>query len=136
MSNKEKKLKGISRRKFLVRGGLGTLGVLAVGTYVFRNPLRRSMLEMAETMAPTYMGSGTEPNLWFELTKENKVIFHSPKVEMGQGSFTSFAQMIADEMDLNIDQITVIGAATKNRCCRRYEYWRELIGWRIMATTP
>ncbi|WP_299895132.1 molybdopterin cofactor-binding domain-containing protein [uncultured Aquimarina sp.] len=113
MSNKEKKSKGISRRKFLVRGGLGTLGVLAVGTYVFRNPLRRSMLEMAETMAPTYMGSGTEPNLWFELTKENKVIFHSPKVEMGQGSFTSFAQMIADEMDLNIDQITVIGAATK-----------------------
>ncbi|GAA0717524.1 molybdopterin-dependent oxidoreductase [Aquimarina litoralis] len=113
MSNKEKKSKGISRRKFLVRGGLGTLGVLAIGTYVFRNPLRRSMLEMAETMAPTYMGSGTEPNLWFELTKENKVIFHSPKVEMGQGSFTSFAQMIADEMDLNIDQITVIGAATK-----------------------
>lgn len=113
MSNKEKKSKGISRRKFLVRGGLGTLGVLAVGTYVFRNPLRRSMLEMAETMAPSYMGSGTEPNLWFELTKENKVIFHSPKVEMGQGSFTSFAQMIADEMDLNINQITVIGAATK-----------------------
>ncbi|MBW1294457.1 xanthine dehydrogenase family protein molybdopterin-binding subunit [Aquimarina litoralis] len=113
MSKKEKKSKGISRRKFLVRGGLGTLGVLAVGTYAFRNPLRRSMLEMAETMAPSYMGSGTEPNLWFELTKENKVIFHSPKVEMGQGSFTSFAQMIADEMDLDINQIEVIGAATK-----------------------
>ncbi|CAL2085101.1 xanthine dehydrogenase family protein molybdopterin-binding subunit [Tenacibaculum sp. 190524A05c] len=112
MSAKKDK-KGISRRKFLVRGGLGTLGVLAVGTYAFRNPLRRSILEMTETMAPAYMGSGTEPNLWFELTKENKVIFHSPKVEMGQGSFTSFAQMIADEMDLKIHQIEVIGAATK-----------------------
>lgn len=103
----------LSRRKFLVRGGLGTLGVLAVGTYVFRNPLRRSMYEMSETMAPTYMGSGTEPNLWFELTKDNRVIFHSPKVEMGQGSFTSFAQVIADEMDLRMNQIEVIGAATK-----------------------
>lgn len=104
---------GISRRKFLVRGGLGTLGVLAVGTYLFRNPLRRSMLEMAETMPPSYMGSGTEPQLWFELTKDNKVIFHSPKLEMGQGSFTSYAQMIADEMDVKINQIEVIGAATK-----------------------
>ncbi|MCH2032851.1 MAG: molybdopterin-dependent oxidoreductase [Tenacibaculum sp.] len=113
MSNTKQQKKGISRRKFLVRGGLGTLGVLAVGTYVFRNPLRRSILEMTETMAPSYMGSGTEPNLWFELTKENKVIFHSPKVEMGQGSFTSFAQMIADEMDVAINQIEVIGAATK-----------------------
>lgn len=108
----EKKTKKVSRRKFLVRGGLGTLGVLAVGTYAFRNPIRRSVLEMAETMAPAYMGSGTEPNLWFELTKDNKVVFHSPKVEMGQGSFTSFAQMIADEMDVAIDQIDVVGAAT------------------------
>ncbi len=105
--------KKISRRKFLVRGGLGTVGVLAIGTYVFKNPLRRSLLEMAETMAPAYMGSGTEAKLWFELTKDNKIIFHSPKVEMGQGSFTSFAQMIADEMDVRIDQIEVIGAATK-----------------------
>jgi isoquinoline 1-oxidoreductase beta subunit len=113
MSKKEKTSKGISRRKFLVRGGLGTIGVLALGTYAFRNPLRRSVLEMSETMAPAYLGSGTEPNLWFELTKNNTVIFHSPKVEMGQGSFTSFAQMIADEMNLGLNQIEVIGAATK-----------------------
>lgn len=104
--------KKISRRKFLVRGGLGTLGVLAVGTYVFRNPIRRSVLEMAETLPPTYTGSGTEPNLWFELTQDNRLIFHSPKVEMGQGAFTGFAQMIADEMDMPIDRIQVIGAAT------------------------
>ena len=29
-----KKAKKVSRRKFLVRGGLGTIGVLAIGTYV------------------------------------------------------------------------------------------------------
>ncbi len=110
MSKERKKL---SRRKFLVLGGLGTLGVLAIGTYAFRNPIRRSILEMSETMPPAYMGSGTEPNLWFELTKDNKVIFHSPKVEMGQGSFTSFAQMIADEMNVRMDQIEVKGAETK-----------------------
>ncbi|MET1258255.1 molybdopterin cofactor-binding domain-containing protein [Flagellimonas sp. DF-77] len=108
----EKKQK-ISRRKFFVRGGLGAIGVLAVGTYVFRNPLRRAALEMAETLPPSYMGSGTEPNLWFELGADNTIIFHSPKVEMGQGSFTSFAQMIADELDVALDQITVVAAATE-----------------------
>ncbi len=102
----------ISRRKFIIRGGLGTVGVLAVGTYAFRNPLRRSVLAMAETLPPAYNGVGTEANLWFELTKDNMVIFHSPKVEMGQGSFTSFAQMIADELDVNLSQIIVKGAAT------------------------
>ena len=104
--------KRISRRKFLVRGGLGTVGVLAVGTYAFRNPMRRAIIEMAETMPAAYQGEGTEPQLWFELTRNNTVLFHSPKVEMGQGSFTSFAQMIADEMDLRIDQVDVIAAAT------------------------
>lgn len=104
--------KKVSRRKFLIRGGLGTLGVVAIGTYVFRNPLRRMGLEMAETLIPPYSGEGTDANLWFEITKDNQVILQSPKVEMGQGTFTSLAQMVADELDVNLDQVQVIGAAT------------------------
>jgi isoquinoline 1-oxidoreductase beta subunit len=106
------KSKRVSRRKFLIRGGLGTIGVLALGTYVFRNPLRRSMLALAETMVPPYNGTGTEANLWFEITKENKIRFHSPKVEMGQGTFTGLAQIIADELDVSIEQIEVAAAET------------------------
>lgn len=102
----------ISRRKFLVRGGLGTIGVLAIGTYVFRNPMRRAILGMAESIVPPYSGSGTEANLWFEITKENTLIVHSPKVEMGQGTFTSIAQMVADEFELRMDQVEVVAATT------------------------
>jgi len=108
MSEKKK----TSRRKFLVRGGLGTLGVLALGTYVFRNPLRRMGIEMAETLVPPYSGKGTDANLWFEITTDNKILVHSPKVEMGQGTFTGLAQMVADELDVTMEQIEVIGAAT------------------------
>ncbi|MEL6559043.1 MAG: molybdopterin cofactor-binding domain-containing protein [Bacteroidota bacterium] len=104
--------KKISRRKFLVRGGIGTIGVVALGTYVFRNPLRRSAYSMMETIVSPYSGSGTEPNLWFEVTKDNNLIVHSPKVEMGQGTFTGIAQMVADEMDVLLDQVQVIAAAT------------------------
>ncbi len=108
MSDKKK----VSRRKFLVRAGLGTIGVLAIGTYVFRNPLRRATLEMAETLIVPYSGSGTEANLWFEITKANQIVIHSPKVEMGQGTFTGFAQIVADELDVDIEQIKVVAAET------------------------
>lgn len=95
-----------------MRGGLGTLGVLAVGTYLARNPMRRALFEALETAIPPYDGTGTEAALWFELTRDNQLVFHSPKVEMGQGIFTAFAQLIAEEMDLGIDQVRVQGAAS------------------------
>ncbi len=104
--------KKVSRRKFLVRGGLGTLGVLAVGTYVFRNPMRRKLYSMVESTMPPYSGEGTDPNLWFEITKDNRMVLHSPKVEMGQGTFTSLAQMTADELDVDLEQVQVIAAVT------------------------
>ncbi len=109
MSKEKKK---ISRRKFLVRGGLGTVGVLAIGSYIFRNPIRRAILAMANTMDMAYMGDTSNPMLWFELTKDNTILLHSPKVEMGQGTFTSLAQMAADELEISIDKIAVIHAAT------------------------
>ncbi len=108
MSNNKK----VSRRKFLVRGGIGTLGVVALGTFVFRNPMRRSIYEMSESVVPPYSGSGTEANLWFEITTNNQVILHSPKVEMGQGIFTGLAQIAADELDVSIEQIQIVNAAT------------------------
>jgi isoquinoline 1-oxidoreductase beta subunit len=38
------------------------------------------------------------------------VILHSPKVEMGQGTFTSLAQMAADELEVSMEQISVVHA--------------------------
>jgi len=104
--------KKISRRKFLVRGGLGTVGVVAIGTYLFRNPVRRKILEQVDGGESPYLGDGMEPMLWFEITKDNMVVLHSPKVEMGQGTFTGLAQMAADELEVNMKQISVVHAAS------------------------
>ena len=101
-----------SRRKFLVRGGLGAMGVLALGTCVMRNPIRRALFEMVDNTVLDYSGQGTQPNLWFEITKNNQVLLTSPKVEMGQGTFTGMAQLVADELDVSVDQITVQAAET------------------------
>ncbi|TKD66980.1 molybdopterin cofactor-binding domain-containing protein [Flavobacterium sp. ASW18X] len=100
----------VSRRKFLVRGALGTAGVVAVGTYLFRNPIRRQVLAYANSADSPYLGSGMEPVLWFELTEANRIRLYSPKVEMGQGTFTGMAQLAADELELPLSSIEVVHA--------------------------
>lgn len=102
--------KKISRRKFLVRGGLGTIGVLAVGTYLFRSPIRRGIAGAIDSGETPYMGNTSSPIIWFEVTSENTIILHSPKVEMGQGTFTSLAQMAADELEVSMEQMKVVHA--------------------------
>jgi len=109
MSKEKKKL---SRRKFLVRGGLGTVGVLALGTYVMRNPIRRKIAAAVDSGEGAYMGTSDDPVVWFEITKDNQVVLHSPKVEMGQGTFTGLAQMAADELEISMAQIKVTHAQT------------------------
>jgi len=104
--------KKISRRKFLVRGGLGTIGVLAVGTYVFRNPIRRVITSAINTTDSPYVGDTSSPIIWFEVTDENNIVLHSPKVEMGQGTFTGLAQMAADELEVSMEQIQVVHASS------------------------
>lgn len=102
--------KKISRRRFLVRGGLGTMGILAVGTYLFRNPIRRGIAGAINTGETPYMGNTSSPIIWFEVTSENEIVLHSPKVEMGQGTFTSLAQIAADELEVSMQQMKVVHA--------------------------
>jgi isoquinoline 1-oxidoreductase beta subunit len=105
--------KKLSRRKFLVRGGLGTVGILAVGTYVFRNPMRRVIAEQIDAAENTpFMGNTDTPMIWFEINSDNTVLLHSPKVEMGQGTFTGLAQIAADELEVSMAQMNVVHASS------------------------
>lgn len=104
--------KKISRRKFLVRGGLGTVGVLAVGTYLFRSPIRRGIAGAINSGETPYMGDTSSPIIWFEVTADNTIVLHSPKVEMGQGTFTGLAQMAADELEVSMEQMKVVHATS------------------------
>lgn len=112
MSNTEtKKKKGFSRRKFLVRSSIG-LGVIMGAGYLSRNLIRRYIAGMANTLEAPYSGDVSNPNVWFEITTNNEIILHSPKVEMGQGTFTGLAQIAADELEVDIDQMKVVHAAS------------------------
>lgn len=106
--------KKLSRRKFIVRSLLGGTGVLLGAAYLGRNPLRRSLFDMMDNPDMlSYMGDTETPSMWFEITNANKVILYSPKVEMGQGTFTGLTQIAADELELEIDQIEIVHAPTE-----------------------
>ncbi|MEQ9120023.1 molybdopterin cofactor-binding domain-containing protein [Fulvivirga sp.] len=104
--------KKLSRRKFIVRTLLGGTGILVGAAYLGRHSLRRALYQELNTGESPYLGSTSDPMIWFEISTENMVTLYSPKVEMGQGTFTSLAQISADELDVDIEQIRVKHAAS------------------------
>ena len=106
MSNTGKSGK-ISRRKFIVRSVLGGTGVILGITYLARNPIRRKIATYLNTGEGLYLGNTEDPAIWFQIMEDNSVVLCSPKVEMGQGTFTGLAQIASDELEIDIAKIIV-----------------------------
>ena len=114
MSKKDiAKGKGLKRRQFLKYTGSG-LGLMLIGVWAARNPLRRELFELAETMIAPYQGDTSNPLLWIQIMPDNNITLHSSKVEMGQGTFTSLAQLAAEELEVDINSIKVVHAETSS----------------------
>jgi isoquinoline 1-oxidoreductase beta subunit len=82
----------ISRRGFLI--GLGATAAVAVGIPLGLPAARRAIASYIASSDP-FGGIAAPPTTWFEVTADNRVRFFSPKVEMGQGVHTAFAQIAA-----------------------------------------
>lgn len=97
----------ISRRKFLVSTGAGGGVVFGLMYFGGCGLVKRTIAGVANTTEASYLGNTKTPLIWFEVLPNNKVVFSSPKVEMGQGTFTGLAQMAADELDIDIKNMLV-----------------------------
>jgi isoquinoline 1-oxidoreductase beta subunit len=109
MSESKKKRK-LSRREFLIAVGI-TGGGLLLGTKV---GLPFARLKLAEVF-----GSGSAPGgleaeatAWFQITPDNIVKLFIPKSEMGQGVHTAMAQIAAEELEIEWQQLQVVQAGT------------------------
>lgn len=78
------------------------------------NPMRRYLYDNFESLISDYSIKESEVT-WFEITADNDIIFHSPKVEMGQGVFTGLAQIAAEELEVDIDKVNIVHASTSGR---------------------
>jgi xanthine dehydrogenase molybdopterin-binding subunit B len=49
---------------------------------------------------------------WVKISSDGRVAISPGKVEIGQGIVTALAQIAADELDVDIGRIEMIGAST------------------------
>jgi isoquinoline 1-oxidoreductase subunit beta len=86
----------IARRSFLI-GSVAIAGGVAFGWYAYRKPIANPLLEEGQAVALTP----------YVMIDASGVTIIAPRAEMGQGVHTTLAALVAEEMDLPMDQIKV-----------------------------
>ncbi len=102
----------VSRRSFLQ----GT-GALVVS---FSLPLMPRRAALAETEMPPdpkwdpgeQLAITPELDSWIRIDEDGLVTFYTGRVEIGNGILTALCQIVADELDVPFDQVTVVSADT------------------------
>jgi nicotinate dehydrogenase subunit B len=89
-----------SRRDFLKR-----TGVLIVG---FNMAGRAGKLVAQNTLSPTGLVDATQVDSWISIATDGRITAYSGKIEFGQGFSTVQTQLIAEELFVPLNQVTVI----------------------------
>lgn len=84
----------VSRRSFLV-GSASAIGGLSLGFYV---PLAAAV--------PDKAAAGVEVNAWVVVKPDDTVIVRIARSEMGQGTLTGLAQLVAEELECDWAKVT------------------------------
>ncbi|MDR5795864.1 xanthine dehydrogenase family protein molybdopterin-binding subunit [Caballeronia sp. LZ008] len=103
---------GLSRRTFLKFGV--TAGVAASGGLLIGFSLPAASQDQGKGKS-VIGGDGVEsaqegvfaPNAFVQIDKSGKVVLIMPKVEMGQGVYTALPMLIAEELEVPLDSVTI-----------------------------
>lgn len=91
----------ISRRNFLKAAGL-TGTALFVGTYFSSNAQEAKVTSLTAAEA-----TDIELNAWVHIDTQGKVTIFSHRAEMGQGAYQSVPQIVAEELEVNLEDINI-----------------------------
>ncbi|HCW07357.1 MAG TPA: xanthine dehydrogenase, partial [Cytophagales bacterium] len=94
----------ISRRNFIRLSGM-TGAALSLG---FHFPASGKEMEVLSTDSAENLG--IELNAWISIDSAGKVTIVNHRSEMGQGSFQAVPQMVAEELEVNLDQVNIVFA--------------------------
>jgi len=101
--------KNISRRNFIKLSGL-TGAALTLG---FSPPTNGKEAEIINPFATD--SSGIELNAWISIDTTGKVTITNHRAEMGQGSYQAVPQIIAEELEIDLNQVNIIFGAGNNK---------------------
>ena len=99
----------MSRRKFLRASGLSGTALL-LGFYFPSSAKVGKILTGTEAETSTI-----EMNAWILIDTAGKVTLVSHRAEMGQGAYQSIAQVIAEELEVNLNEVNVVLAQANNK---------------------
>src|SRR5258707_14058347 len=110
----------VSRRQFLTAGGAAG-GGLVLGWYFDAVP---GPLGAVPKAAPS---SVFAPNAFIRIGRDGRVTMIVAQVEMGQGTYTSMPMLLAEELEVGLDQVRVEHAPPDDKLY-------GLPGWGIQMT--
>ena len=97
------KRKGVKRRAFLIGG------VAIVGAGLFGISIADS--NAAKDAKARIAGKGEHIfATWLKIGEDDSITIYSPHTDIGQGSNTGLAQMLAEELDAAWDQVRLVSA--------------------------
>jgi len=97
--------RGITRRRFLEQAAALTVGFT----------LAPSLRGLAQAAAPALPGSLQKNRMldgWLRINPDGTVTAFTGKVELGQGIVTALAQIVADELDVDLARVEMISGDT------------------------
>jgi isoquinoline 1-oxidoreductase subunit beta len=101
-----------SRRAFLrIGGGVGlTVGgmlLFGVSLPVIAAPVLRAGNPLVDSSDLTDTQSDFVPNVFVRIARDGRIRLVMPKVEMGQGVYTSIPMLIAEELEVSLDNVEI-----------------------------
>lgn len=108
---KEKRKRKLSRRDFLIVASVAGGGLL-LGVKIGVPFARIKIAEVFDAAGGAPGSMDAEATAWFRIDPDNRVTLYIPKIEMGQGVHTALAQIAAEELEIEWQQLTVMQAAT------------------------
>ncbi|MEM6319114.1 MAG: molybdopterin cofactor-binding domain-containing protein [Bacteroidota bacterium] len=91
-----------TRRAFIATGGLAGVGlVVGIGGSMYVN-------KAIKKYSGEGMGEGASLNAWVRIAPDNTITMAVPRSEMGQGVYTSLPMLLAEELEVDMNQIEII----------------------------
>jgi isoquinoline 1-oxidoreductase subunit beta len=101
------KRKGVKRRAFLI-GGVAVVGAGLFGVYLADNSAAKRAVALTTGKGEASFAT------WLKIGEDDTVTIYSPHTDIGQGSNTGLAQMLAEELDADWTKVKLVSAPAES----------------------